>query len=406
MSSGDFLIQLVSPKWWEASWNGVPLPYACKPQSDGTYLIQTSQFPDSLCDLAVVYIENGSIEIINSNTDPLGDPTDQKFTYSLANANGESVPLDRSELGDGEETTAEVPTNEGPYTITKTPTEGWTLTVSGEGCTQDGNTVTAAVTKDQTTECTFTNTRDTGVLTMSNSIVGNVDPNSQWIYEVRDSDDAVVWEPSFGAQKPESEEFYTGEYKIRAVNIPVGWTLRVVSGENCGTLNPDDNSVTINLAPAGVECIFIYQGDSSLKITNFVTDASGPSDQKFTYSLANAQGQSVPLNPSELGNGMSTIAAVSAVEGPYTITQDLVEGWTLTVSGDGCTQDGNTVTAAVTKDQTTECTFTNTRDTGVLTMSNSTIGNVDPNSQWAYEVRDSDDEVVWKPSFGAQEPKR
>ncbi len=167
--------------------------------------------------------------------------------------------------------------------------------------------------------------------------------------------------------------FDLGSYESKSLNLlPGSYTLRVtkmpersvIDQIDCGAANLPKGETTFKLASAGTTCTFRFRSTGSLKITNSVIHPSGgPMDEKFTYTLTDPDDNDVPLNPSELGDGESTTAEVPAVEGSYTITQTPIEGWTLTVSGDGCTQEqegSNTVKVAVTKDETTQCTFTNT----------------------------------------------
>ncbi len=81
---------------------------------------------------------------------------------------------------------------------------------------------------------------------------------------------------------PKSAQLSTGQYKIQAVSIPNGWTLLLASGENCGPLNPDDNSVPINLTQAGVECTFVYQGVGSLTVSKQAPEGG----QEFKFNIA------------------------------------------------------------------------------------------------------------------------
>ncbi|MCP4780817.1 MAG: hypothetical protein GY877_08735, partial [Hyphomicrobium sp.] len=101
-----------------------------------------------------------------------GGPPGQKFTYKLEDACGNDVPLNPSELGDGEETTAENVLT-GDATLTLTPAAGWALTVSGDGCVlEDGGSITVKVEEGEETECTITNTIANSSITITKQTRG------------------------------------------------------------------------------------------------------------------------------------------------------------------------------------------------------------------------------------------
>jgi len=153
-----------------------------------------------------------------------GEPADQKFTFSLTDPQNDDVTLNPSMLGDEDTTTANNLPTGGPYTITETPVPRWTLTVSGDGCTQNGNTATVAVTKDQTAECIFTNTRQTGSLKIIKDTIGGNDtfkfsidgsPTSAPVngFDLKGGEDRVF------------DSLPTGVFTIKEI-VPDGWKLK------------------------------------------------------------------------------------------------------------------------------------------------------------------------------------
>ncbi|MCP4138709.1 MAG: hypothetical protein GY755_00180, partial [Chloroflexi bacterium] len=114
----------------------------------------------------------GSVSFTNE-IEPEGSK-DQTFTYALTDEYGNL--LFEADVPDGGNVGEIVPTGD-KNILTITPTVGskddWALTVTDGQCTPNADgTVTVSVTQDDTTSCTFTNTRITGSVSFTNEVVG------------------------------------------------------------------------------------------------------------------------------------------------------------------------------------------------------------------------------------------
>jgi hypothetical protein len=201
--------------------------------------------------------QTGSITIEKQVVGGTGGET---FDFSLTNPNGGNVALPDSSLGDGESTTvASLPTGS-PYTITETVPAGWTLTVSGAGCTQNGSSATVTVQSNTQTHCVFTNTRRTGSLRIKKVTIGG---NGSF-------DFTVTGQPGFSLSNGQSVAFAdipTGSYTITEVNLPSGWTLQSASCSESVTKN--GNAVIVSVDSGD---------DISCTFTNF-KERDDPMDQ-------------------------------------------------------------------------------------------------------------------------------
>ncbi|MCP4779766.1 MAG: hypothetical protein GY877_03195, partial [Hyphomicrobium sp.] len=128
---------------------------------------------------------------------------------------------------------------------------------------------------------------------------------------------------------------------------------------------PDGSPFITNVASA--TATYIPAATGSVHFVNNIE--GGPSGQKFTYTLIDAGGNDVSLNPSELGDGEKTTAeGVPTGSAILTVTPtEGYDGWTLSVSDGSCTvEEDGTVTVPVEEGQETDCTFTNTLANGSL----------------------------------------
>ncbi len=150
-----------------------------------------------------------------------------------------------------------------------------------------------------------------------------------------------------------------GTYRVREVG-QTGWSQT--------TTNPNDITITSGLAVTDVT--FGNQIRGSITI---IKDASPDDTQDFAFT--SRQLGSFTLDDDTDATLSNTALFSDLGNNTYSISEDAVEGWTLTdlvCSGDTeAVVDLQTRTATITLNQPGEnvtCTFTNTRDTGAITV--------------------------------------
>ncbi|MCB1484532.1 MAG: autotransporter domain-containing protein [Hyphomicrobiaceae bacterium] len=115
-------------------------------------------------------VRNGSLKIKKVISGGTGGET---FTFSVKDPSNNPVTLSDDTLGQNETATATDLTPGSPYTIKESPIAGWTMTVSGSGCSKTAaDTIQATITADTETFCTVTNTRQTGSIKIQKQTVG------------------------------------------------------------------------------------------------------------------------------------------------------------------------------------------------------------------------------------------
>ncbi|MGM7424551.1 prealbumin-like fold domain-containing protein [Cellulosimicrobium sp. CpK407] len=112
--------------------------------------------------------------VVDKVTEPAG--SDQEFGLAWAPEGGASSPFT---LTDGDEPFSPGPLAPGTYTVTETPTPGWTLADlvcvgSSAPTTVDGATATVDVRSGETVLCTFTNARPTALEVAKTVVEGPV----------------------------------------------------------------------------------------------------------------------------------------------------------------------------------------------------------------------------------------
>ncbi len=337
----------------------------------------------------------GSVSFTNEIVD---GPAGQTFTYALTDADGNPVELDKDVLSNGAVAKAAVPPGDATLTITpvNSSKDDWTLEVTdGSECSlnEDGTVTVRVTTHETTTSCTFTNTRDTGSVSFKNVVVGG--PTGQkFTYALTDADSNPVELDNDVLGNGAVAKAYTvatgdANLTITPVNgSKDDWTLEVADG-SCTVDSEGGFTVPIQEGER-IQCTFTNTRDAgSVSFTNEIVD--GPAGQEFTYVLTDVDGNPVALDPSELGNG-DTVEADTVATGEATLTITPVnsskDDWTLSVSGDGCVpQDDGTVTVLVAGGET-QCTFTNTRNTGSVSFTNEIVDDPTGQQEFTYALTD------------------
>ncbi len=278
----------------------------------------------------------------------------ETFDFTLTDPQSANITLAPSSLGDGDTTTApDLPIGTG-YTITEAVPPGWTLTVSGDNCSQNGNTAKAEVKANETTTCVFTNTRQTGSIKIEKKVVGGNGETFDFTLTDPQSANIALTPSSLGDGGTVTvSDLPTGAGYTITETVPAGWTL-AVSGDNC---SQNGNMVTAEvLANETTTCVFTNTRQTGdLKIVKLVE--GGPTGLDFTFDVS---GQPGPI----IIPGGDSHTLFKVPTGNYTITEtSLPEGWTLkSISGCGDVDlANNSVTLNLTTSGAT-CTFTNFKE--------------------------------------------
>ncbi len=190
----------------------------------------------------------GSLQIIKE-TDPDGDP--KVFTFTGTDPNG-AINFNLKDNDPAQEYT-----DIGSYSITEGAEADYDLTdVSctgdfGQGAGGDSATVGGGVQvtleDNETIVCTFFNARQTADLRVEKQTIGG---NGSFNF-------TVTGQAPFALQGGQGQTFTnlpTGQYVIEETNLPAGWTLQSIS--NCGTVNLQNRTVTVDLTTNGATCTF------------------------------------------------------------------------------------------------------------------------------------------------------
>ena len=178
-----------------------------------------------------------------------GDPTSFAFTNA-----GPQAPANFS-LSDGQTQNFSTP---GQYTITEAQVAGYQLTAlqcTGAGANGAGDSVSVAnrrtivqLDPGDNIVCTFTNKRLTGSIKVRKVTIGGDG----------DFDFRVTGQPAFQLSNGQSRDFSNlavGQYTIREVNLPDGWTLQNIACTGGG--NRQGNGITVDLnSNQAITCTF------------------------------------------------------------------------------------------------------------------------------------------------------
>lgn len=283
--------------------------------------------------------KTGNITIDKIVSGGLASPTD--WTFTILNVLGSFISGDTTTL------------NTGNYTITESGPTGYTLSgVSGICSNPSGSSATLGVTTDGGT-CTFTNTRDTGTITIIKNATGGDGIFNFSVSGETASTPQIITNKGTGTTGAQTVN--TGTYGI-SETIPNGWTLTSAScSSGQATFSPDEFIVNKG---ENVICTF---NDSKLP-TLTVNKVLSPNTDPGLFNLL-IDGNVDAANVTDGGTtGAQTLSIGSHTVSETAGTSTNLSDYTAVFSGD-CATDGS-ITLAAGDNKT--CTITNTRNTGSL----------------------------------------
>ncbi len=321
----------------------------------------------------------GSFEYLSSPPPTTGDivivkdatPADNTPFDFTENIPGAASGFTLTDPADNTETFDDVAA--GSYTVTETGEADWTLDSivcvdPDNGSTTAGATATIDLDAGETVTCTFSNSRDTGTIT----IVKEATPADNTPFDFTETIPGPGTGFTLTDPADNSETFSnvpTGSYSV-AETVPAGWLLE---GLDCDDVNSTESlataTATINLEKGEtVTCTFTNDAQAGTIV--IVKDAT-PSDDTvfdFTETIPGAASSFTLSDPSDDTETFSNVPL-----GSYQVTELAELGWTLDnitcIDPDnGSSTAGATATIDLDDDETVTCTFNNSRDTGTITI--------------------------------------
>ncbi len=260
----------------------------------------------------------------------------------------------------------------GSYTVTETGETGWTLddltcVDPSNNTTTDlsGGTAVINLSAGETVTCTFSNSRDTGTVVIQKE--ADPEDDTEFTFTANFNGGGDI----FGLSDPSNnilqfDDVPTGSYLVNEAAEP-GWTLDSITCDDTNsTGNTGTGQATINVEKGEViTCVFENSLDTGT--ITIVKDAIPADDTEFDFT-EDIDGSGFTLQ--DPSNTSITFNDVTA--GSYTVTETLPLGWSVSV---GCVDPDNgsatgmaTATIELDAGETVTCTFTNTRDTGTITI--------------------------------------
>ena len=257
------------------------------------------------------------------------------------------------------------------YTVVETADDNFTTVSTGETGTITATAATAA----------FTNTRKTGKVTISKTVVSDAAADKDQIFTFtitlvngEQKISGTYSEVTFGENGEGTITLKGGEKKT-IEGLPVGTTYTVVEATATGfDTTQTGDSGTISETESKADFTNTRQtGDLELS-KELISDLAADADQEFTFTITLSDTTiSKTYSNVEFKNGVATVKLKGGekklIQGlptgvTYTITEAEVEGFELT------SKTGDTGTISTTK---SEASFTNTRETGSLKLSKELI---------------------------------
>jgi LPXTG-motif cell wall-anchored protein len=202
-----------------------------------------------------------------------------------------------------------------------------------------------------------------------------------------------------------SFQFNTGVYTVTEQSTILGYTLTSVGGICSDLLLP--NSATLTVSQQGGQCIFTNTRDTGSVKVNKLLDADGngvfetTNPKSFTWSLDN-------VGQNEMGTVLNNVftntPSLNHVVSESTLSDYHFVGWYLITDSEySCANPQGTqlpIDITVLKNQTTELTLCNSRDTGTLKVSKQLDSNGDGTfetnnpSQFTWSYDDSSQKIM------------
>ncbi|MBM7829504.1 type II secretory pathway pseudopilin PulG [Agromyces cerinus] len=245
--------------------------------------------------------------------------------------------------------------------------------------------VTVTTVAGQTTECTFTNRQD-GRIIVHKSVVGEDDAtftyHGSWL--TPDDEFTITTENGTGSHDP-FENVTPGEYTLTEDDLEGYDTtmLVCVDSDDSGVLTTvDDLEATIQLDPGEtVECTFTNTQRAKLLVDK--ETLPDEYDQDFDFVFSNGVFQTPFTLNDATDDEANPWTSGFIVAGTYTVTETLVDHWSLT-SIDCGERNGATTTIELAPGQVVSCVFQNIAHTGEVSLTKSVTG-VDPSYQWSFD---------------------
>ena len=294
------------------------------------------------------------------------------------------------ELADGETATATGLPKGINYTVTETANNLFTTTKTGDTGTIGNNAATAE----------FTNTRKTGKLTVSKTLVSDlaVDAAKDFEFTVTLGDNTITG--TYGdmdfTDGVATVTLKGGETAV-ATGLPVGIDYSVVESEDTVnfTSQKTGDTGTIDDSDAGKTAAFTNtRKTGDLKVSKvLVSDRAADADQVFNFTVTLSDTTiSGTYGGMTFENGVAGIAlkggqTVTAAGLPSTVEYTVAE----TADSNFTTTD-NGATGSIAADETANAVFTNTRKTGSLEVSKSVVSSdaSDKQKEFTFTVTLSD----------------
>ncbi len=296
----------------------------------------------------------GSLVISKELVGGGSEASEKTYTFEVTGPNGYSAEV--TVIGNGSATLNNL--EPGIYTVSEKDAaiEGYTLEVTGEGET--------AVIANENAAVTVTNTYEqiVGSMTITKSVVGGGDEaaNKTYTFVITGPNDYSNTVTVIGSGSVTVEGLVPGEYTVTEQNAEIEGYRLTVDGTETATVVADENvDVTIT------NSYDLIVG--SLTITKSVV--GGPEDaasREYTFLVTGPDGYAETVTVT--GNGSATLEGL--VPGEYTVTEQNaeIEGYSLTVDGEG--------TVTVIADQNIDTTITNNYELllGSLTLTKAIAG--------------------------------
>ena len=286
-----------------------------------------------------------------------------------------------TQLASGEIATAEGLRKGIGYTVEETENALFTTTTSGETGTIG----------DEPSLAVFTNTRKTGKLTVSKTLVSDLAADAAKAFEFTVTLDDTKVNGIFGdmlfTDGVATVTLKGGESAV-ATGLPTGISYTVTEAEDDEfTTQASADTGTINTTTAGSNAVFTnIRKTGELKVSKtLVSDRAADADQEFTFTVTLSDSTiSGTYGEMTFTNGVATFTLkggqdVTAIRLPstvgYTVTEADAAGFTVSKTGD---------TGSVPADAAASVVFTNTRETGSLKVSKEVVSSTASDKQTAF----------------------
>jgi uncharacterized repeat protein (TIGR01451 family) len=304
-------------------------------------------------------------------------PSNQSFSFTgTPNPPVANFPLiDDSDTTDPSQVFAGL-TNFGTYTFTESVPTSWKLEsiscgpptggTGGTSTTSSGSTLTINLAEGDNVTCTFNNNEDVGRIVVKKVTNPATDTSTSFTFTPTGYNGDSSFSLVNGGTNM-SEALQSGTYSVTETAIPAGWdftSLSCVTSGAKGSVGTQDSSnatqANINLKIGDtVTCTFTNTQRGHI-IVKKVTDPVSDTTTSFTFTPSYNGGATFVLK-----NG-GTNDSGALVPSSYSVSEALLADWDQT----GATCDNGKSPSRITlgAGQTITCTFTNTRQTGTLTV--------------------------------------